>query len=172
MRTYTLLGMLFFTSCSADISCSSKKNAPDHIEVNYSREARELMEYGYTYVPWELQNYDISGFRRDDIPLREEFALLAFGEEFSQEDAMTEVYRRGYRPANFDELLAFARDYEADTRRGKVFALNTVWKDREHHMYVPYLYGTGTERGVGLWYAFHHLPRDARYLAIRELHPE
>lgn len=159
-----VLALLVFGACSQE-----EERLPE-LEVNYSVEARELMDAdSRCAVSWELRNYDISGWRRTDLPQRVRFSLLHLREGIGYEEAQDETVRTGYRPANFDELLAYIRQSPDIGRDFKIFALATIWKDEEHYQYFPYFYQSSVVSGIGLHFIRYAFSSDARFLAIQTL---
>ncbi len=150
---------IFFVSLFSFVlsSCAEEKKEHPTLLVDYSVEARELFEDSGFEATWDLENYDISGYHRADLPQRVEFSLLRFYKTISCEDASDEIFRRGFRPANFDELLAFGRQYPMGVSR--IFALGTFWKDKEYNRYVPYLFMRNEGYGVGLHYVDYKIPQ-------------
>lgn len=154
-------------------SCSREKERLSELEVNYSVETKELMDVDSRYaVSWELRNYDISGWRRADLPQRVRFSVLHLREGIGYEEAQDETGRAGYRPANFDELLAYIRQFPEAGRDFRIFALATIWKDEEHYPYFPYFYQSSVVSGVGLHYIRHPFSSDARFLSIKTTEEE
>lgn len=151
-------------------ACPKKEERLPEFEVNYSVEARELMDADSRYlVSWELRNYDISGWRRADLPQRVRFSILHLREGIGYEEAQDETVRQGYRPANFDELLSYIRQSPEAGRDFRIFALATIWKDEEHYQYFPYFYQSGVVSGIGLHYIRYAFSSDARFLSIQTL---
>lgn len=157
---------LFLFGCGGE---QKEESSLSRIEVDYSRETREETENGL-FADWPdgLEDHDILGWSREDIAQAEECALLRFPHQTDREEAIVLTGRAGYRPANMDELAAFARD---NLRRGiggsPVFAIGTVWKNRTFYPYLPYLYSSSGGIGLGLWFAWDPLPSDARFLSIK-----
>lgn len=151
-------------------ACSKEEERLPELEISYSVEAKELMDADSRYaVSWELRNYDISGWRRADLPQRVRFSILHLREGIGYEEAQDETVRAGYRPANFDELLAFIRQSPEAGRDFRIFALATIWKDEEHYQYFPYFYQSGVVSGIGLHFIRYAFSSDARFLAIQTL---
>jgi hypothetical protein len=106
------------------------------------------------------------------------FELVCFGCEMSADDALIELYKRGLRPAIFEELLAFSKAYpeEHTQEKGLVLALGTFFAGRRIYDTVPYLWeGALGEREL----VFHWLPNSlafegtvwndkSRFLAVKK----
>lgn len=149
-------------------ACSKEEERLSQLEVDYSREAREELQNGlFAYFPKGLDDYDILGWSRDDLPQSAEYSLLRFPEAVNRDDAIDATRRTGYRPANFDELLVYARENRQTFGQNPVFAAGTVWKNRTFYPYVPYIYRAGGGIGLGLWFAWNKLPADALFLSIK-----
>ncbi len=153
-----------------DAGCgdSEEKNVSQYLKVDYSREAREEMQNGlFADLPNGLDDYDILGWRRDDLPQTMAYSLLRFPDAADRDSVIDSTRRAGYRPANMDELLAYSRENLRDTWQSPVFAVGTVWKNRTFYPYVPYVYRSSGGLGLGLWFAWNRMPADALFLSIK-----
>lgn len=149
-------------------ACSQEEERLPELEINYSVEAKELMDAdSRAAISWELRNYDISGWRRADLPQRVRFSILNLKEGIGYEEAQDETSRVGYRSANFDELLSYIRQFPEEGRNFRIFALATVWKDVEFFQYFPYFYQSSVVSGIGLHFIRYPFPSDARFLTIQ-----
>ncbi|MBI2099064.1 hypothetical protein HYT45_01455 [Candidatus Uhrbacteria bacterium] len=154
---------------SASCGRSEEKIAPQqHLAVDYSREAREEMQNGlFSDLPNGLEDYDILGWQRSDLPQIAEYSLLRFPDAADRDSVIDFTRRRGFRPANMDELLAYSRENLRGNFQSPIFAVGTVWKNRTFYPYVPYVYRSSGGLGLGLWFAWDKLPSDARFLSIK-----
>lgn len=153
---------------SAGCSQEEEKPAARRLEIDYSREAREELENGlFADLPNGLEDYDILGWSRTDIPQTEEYALLHFALQADRDSAIDATRHAGYRPANMDELLVYARENRNSFGSSPVFAVGTVWKNRTFYAYLPYVYRSGGGLGLGLWFAWDKMPADAQFLSIK-----
>lgn len=161
--------MILLFVLSASCGEGEEKPMPQRLSLDYSREAREEMQNGlFSDLPEGLEDHDILGWNREDIAQTEEHALLQFPSPTDREEAIILTRRAGYRPANMDELMAYARDnLRSGIGESPVFAIGTVWKNRTFYPYLPYLFRSSGGLGLGLWFAWDKMPSDAQFLSIK-----
>jgi len=129
----------------------------------------KLLETGhYEFIsPYmrELQfpraDYRVS---RDEV---HEIELVYFGHDISTDDALKELDKRGLRPANAVELLAFGASFPDVQREFPVVALGQVFPYPHGSRNVVALGSLGEPRCVFVWPAHDWYDR-CRFAAIRK----
>ena len=94
--------------------------------------------------------------------------LVHFNRAIPTEDALRELNRQGYRPAELRELLAFGEKYPDVQREFPIVALGSVWQDRGGDRGVPYLYGGSSGRDLGLGWVGGDWFGICRFAAVRK----
>lgn len=95
-----------------------------------------------------------------------DFKLYHFNKRISSEDAIEEMEKEGYRPANAWELVSWK-----EGNKDAVIALGSVSGVGDSRR-VPYLYGGGSERSLGLGWFDGGWNADYRFLAVRNVPQE
>ena len=96
------------------------------------------------------------------------FEYVNMGRDASTEEVLEEMDRLNLRPALYEELLSFGAKNPDEQRKFPVVALGSVCRRSNGILYVAYLYGGDSERGLGLsgvgskWYG------GCRFLAVRK----
>src|SRR3990167_9554705 len=93
---------------------------------------------------WVNPNIE-TNFKTEDV--RGEFKVFHFGRYISSKDAVKEIEKEGYLPANLTELLSYAKDGWNDT--DWVVALGSV-AEVDSSRRVPYLYRYAARRDLYL----------------------
>lgn len=157
---------LFFVLALGCGQAEEKKESA-RLAIDYSREARDELQNGlFVHFPDGLDDHDILGWRREDLLQTEEYALLPFTAPVNRDTAIDLTREAGYRPANFDELLAYARENRQNFGPSPVFAVATIWKNRTFYAYLPYVYRSSGGLGLGFC-AWDKMPSDAQFLSIK-----
>lgn len=94
--------------------------------------------------------------------------LIHFNRYFSSEEALKELDRMGYRPAELMELLAFGEKYSEVQREFPIVALASVWQNPGGHRSVPCLDGHGSGRGLDLNWLEDDWDGHWRFAAVRK----
>ncbi len=94
--------------------------------------------------------------------------LVHFNRNIGSEEALQELDKVGYRPANLSELLAFGAKYPDRQREFPIVALGSVWQRLDGNRYVAYIYYGGVRRHlylvwIELWYVALY-----RFAAVRK----
>lgn len=75
------------------------------------------------------------------------------GRDASTDEILAEMDRLGFRPALYEELLAFGRQYPDEQRKYPVVALGSTWVISSGRRGVAVLFGGGSGRYLSLgWY--------------------
>jgi hypothetical protein len=97
-----------------------------------------------------------------------EFVLVHFNEVMTTDEVLSELDRRGLRPAKIEELLALGATRPDLQREFLLEALGSSFKDDIGVHSYPCLYGLGVDRGLGLDYDVNGLDEFSRFLAVRK----
>lgn len=94
--------------------------------------------------------------------------LIHFGRNISSDDALKELDKMGYRPAEAHELLAFGAKYPDVQREFPIVALGSVWQGLDGHRLVVCLFRYDAKRFAALrWLELDWLAR-WRFAAVRK----
>ncbi len=94
--------------------------------------------------------------------------LVHFGRDMASDAVLKEFEARGLRAATLPELLAFGATYPEKQREFPVVALGSVWQNRYGCRSVPYLIGSGSGRGLGLYWDDFRWRVRYRFAAVRK----
>lgn len=148
----------------------SKEYEPDNINliVNYSRDLKQMIAAG----KYAWANKDIT---EEHFPLQTELRakqlslstkLFHFNRLISSKDAIFEMEKNGYHPANLAELLALGEIYPNIQKEFPVTALGSVWNFADSGHRVPALRFGGSRRGLHLYWFSIKWNKDYRFLAV------
>jgi len=121
-----------------------------HLSVDYGRSVEDGVRAGR----YDWANSDDINSR--NFPTKRkgtaevEVELVHFNRGISTDEALGELDRMGYRPAEVHELLAFGQKYPEVQREFPVVAPGSAWQDRFGSRVVPYLYRDGSKRILNL----------------------
>jgi hypothetical protein len=118
------------------------------LPVNYDFSLPEMIAAGR--YDWANSDITAKRFPTAETGTKEIVVEVAhFGCNMSSEDVVKELAKRGLRPANLAELLAYGAAYPEEQRKYPIVALGSVarvfgWRG------VPYLFEVGSERRLSL----------------------
>jgi len=140
------------------------------LSVDYGRSVEDGVRAGrYDWVNPNITSHNFPTKRRGRAEVVLE--LICFDREISSYEVLFEIDKRGYRPANLQELLAFGEKYPEVQREFPVVALDSVWQDRGGDLYAPCLGNDlGKERDLSLkWIAkdFKNWEDTCRFAVVR-----
>jgi hypothetical protein len=119
------------------------------LSVDYGRSVEDGVKTGrYDWVNSGITSRNFPTKRKGTAEVAVE--LVHFNRYISTDEALRELDRMGYRPAELHELLAFGEKYPEVQREFPVVALGSVWRDWNGDRDVPCLYGDGSTRRLGL----------------------
>ena len=137
------------------------------LSVDYGRSMRGVAKAGrYDWMNPDTISPNFPTKREGTAEV--EVELVHFNRGISTDEALGELDRMGYRPAEVHELLAFGEKYPKVQREFPIVALGSVWQDRNGDRSVPCLGRDGSERGLSLdwveddWYEVY------RFAAVRK----
>ncbi|MDP2696073.1 MAG: hypothetical protein Q8O87_02355 [bacterium] len=144
------------------------------LTVDYSSTLEQMIQAGrYDWVNSDIneKNFPLNlpaGFPTKVQVIPE---LIHFNRVMSSDQAITEIKRRGLRPATIWEMLAFGEHNPDLQRQFSIIALGWVWRSGAGGRRVPSLAGSAAERKLKLhWFdAVWH--GRCRFLAVREVQP-
>jgi len=145
-----LRGVLYKTFAgdgeSADVLARTDTFCP--ISVNYGRSIEDWVEA----CQCDNSSSDITSehFPTERQGIAEVVVeIVRFFQPISTEDALKEFARRGLRPAELKELLAFSEKHPNVQREFSILALGSVWKNQENRHLAPCLEGDPAWRSIG-----------------------
>lgn len=142
------------------------------VTVDYSKSLAEMIAAG----SYDRKNNDIADkhFPIPKLPaglptkIELNLKLTYFNKCVTSEKAIAKLKKRGLRPATLPEMLAFGAAYKEKQREFFIVAFGSVWRNLDGHRSIPCLWGSSSERGLGLgWFESDWRPR-YRFLAVRE----
>lgn len=96
-----------------------------------------------------------------------EMKLFHFNRTISSDQAIQEMDKEGYRPAELPELLAYAKNNPDEQRKYPIVILGSVWR-RFGDRRVPYLYSDSDKRDLNLYWYDNDWDSYYRFLAVRK----
>ena len=137
------------------------------VTVNYGLSVEDAVKLGrYDWVNSDIASKDFPTERKGADKVAVE--LIHFNHYISTKNALNELDKMGYRPAELHELLAFGAKHPDVQREFPIAALGSVWRFRSGRRGVPCLDGYGSERLLHLrwlgdgWYEL------CRFAAVRK----
>jgi len=137
------------------------------ISVNYGRSVESLTKAGF--YNWSDSDVTSKNFPTNQKGISKiKVEIIHFNRCISTDEALQELNKLGYRPAELRELLVFGEKYPKVQCEFPIVALGSVWKNPSGHKIVPYLYKNGRDRNLCLhwidfdWYEIY------RFAAVRK----
>ena len=119
------------------------------LSVDYGRSVEDGVRAGrYDWANSDINSRNFPTERKGVAEVVVE--LIHFNRVISIDEALRELDRMGYRPAEPHELLAFGQKYPEVQREFPVVAPGSAWQDRFGSRVVPYLYRDGSKRILNL----------------------
>jgi hypothetical protein len=129
------------------------------VEVNYDLSLRDAIEAGdyqgvNAFITVENFPSSKSGVSKEDI------FLMRFDGRMTSEEVVNALSKKGMRPAELREFLAFGATYPEMQRKFSVIGLGSVWRDKKGYRNVPCLYTASEARYLDLhwwddaWYSY------------------
>jgi len=119
------------------------------LSVDYGRSIEDGVKAGrYDWANSDITSKNCPTERKGAAEVTVE--LIHFNRYISTNEALRELDRMGYRPAELHELLAFGEKYSEVQRKFPVVALGSVWQSRGGDRHITYLSRGGSERGLSL----------------------
>jgi hypothetical protein len=137
------------------------------IAVDYGMKVEDAVKLGkYDWVNDDVtqKNFPTKGKGKTELTLE----LVHFDRNISSEEALKELDRMGYRPAELMELLAFGEKYPEIQREFPIVALASVWQGPRGSRSVPCLCRFGSGRGLDLIWIGDDWSGFWRFAAVRK----
>lgn len=137
------------------------------LSVDYGRSVEDGVRAGR--YDWANSGITSSNFPRKRKGIAEvAVELMHFDRVVSTNEALRELNRMGYRPAELHELLAFGEKYPDVQREFPIVALGSAWQVRDGGRGVSCLYGDGSERSLNLRWVEDDWFELYRFAAVRK----
>lgn len=122
------------------------------LSVDYGRDVKDGVRAGrYDWTDSDITSHNFPTKQKGTAEIEVEF--VHFNRYISTDEALRELDRMGYRPAELHELLAFGEKYPEVQREFPIVALGSVWKNRRGVRFVSSLCGSGSTRSLELdWF--------------------
>jgi len=134
------------------------------IIVNYERSVEDGVEAGhYDWVNSNITSEYFPTERKGTAKV--EVKLIHFNRSISTDEALRELDRMGYRPAELHELLVFGEKYQKIQREFPILALGSVFRNR---CVVLGLSGDNSRRYLNLFVEEHDCGENCRFAAVRK----
>lgn len=136
------------------------------ISVDYGMSIEELVRLGY--YDWLDRNITSEHFPTSRTGKAEiAVELIHFDRIINSNEALRELDKMGYRPAELHELLVFGAKYPNVQRKFIIVALGSVWQNPYDCRHVAYLDRYGSKRLLDL-HLFGHVWWLCRFAAVRK----
>jgi len=137
------------------------------IVVDYGMKVEEAVKLG---------NYDwvLSDITQENFPTQKKgktelvVELIRFDHCISTDQALKELDRMGYRPAELMELLAFGEKYPEVQREFSIAALGSVWQNPDGDRRVPFFCSYASKHGLNLFLIENDWGGGWRFAAVRK----
>ncbi|EKE20395.1 MAG: hypothetical protein ACD_8C00006G0007 [uncultured bacterium] len=119
------------------------------VSVDYNmsvEEAVKLGSYDWSNSDVTTKNFPTKLSGKTDVEIK----LFHFDRNISSENAIMEMDKTGYRPAETHELLALGAKYPDLQREFSIIALGSVWRHLDGSRYVAYLRRRDSRRKLHL----------------------
>ena len=137
------------------------------ITVDYSKPIEEMVAAGQ--YDWSNSDITLAHFPTKRVGKAEtKVELLHFDRSISSEEALKEMDKMGYRPAEAHELLAFGAKYPDVQREFPLVALGSVWRRLGGRRRVVCLRRSDAARDAGLHWFGHGWRALWRFAAVRK----
>lgn len=93
---------------------------------------------------------------------------IGFGRVIGSDEAIAELDKMGYRPADMQETLAYGEKFPKDQLKGPIVGLGSRWQDSCGLAGVPVLDRVGSGRGLRLFCFASVWYEGYRFLAVRK----
>ncbi len=136
------------------------------LSVDYGRSVEHGVKAGcFGHVDSDITSHNFPTKRRGTTEI--EVELVHFNRPISTNEALRELGRMGYRPAELRELLAFGERYpEVQRELFVIIALGSVWQSHGHG-YV-FLGMCGSSRSLSLVWNDYQWGDICRFAAVRK----
>jgi len=119
--------------------------------VDYNESVEDAVRAGhYDWVNPDISSDHFSTTQKGSRHV--EMKLIHFGRVISSKEALKELDRMGYRPAELHEILAFGREHPEVQLKFPIIGLASAWRGDRGGACVPYLAGHGSKRPLHLYW--------------------
>jgi len=137
------------------------------VVVDYTKTLKQMIHAGnYDWVNPDINemNFKVEGQGKQE----KEIVLFHFGRYISSGDAIAEMAKAGYCPAQIQELLALGAANPELQKQFPIVALGSAWQNPDGNRGVTYLFWSVRERDLDLsWFEF-DWDEDYRFAAVRK----
>lgn len=121
------------------------------VAINYVTTIKEMIARGkYDWTNNDITSKNFPTQRTGEANITVE--LVHFNRSIGTDEALRELDKMGYRPAELHELLALGEKYPDLQREFPIIALGSVWQRSLGYRGVAYLSGYGSERLLLLYW--------------------
>lgn len=140
---------------------------PVSVPYNGSSTIKELVAAGA--FDWKNDDITDKHFPQEKTGAEDvEIELVHLDRDISTDDALVELDKRGLRPANPAELLAFGATFPEVQREFPFIALGQFWRDPNGNRRVVFLDGSGSLRRALLYWTGRDWHRFCRFAGVRK----
>jgi len=137
------------------------------LSVDYGRTVEDGVKAGrYDWVNSDITSRNFPTQRKGTAEVA--VVLINFNRYVSTDEALRELDRMGYRPAELHELLALGEKYPEVQLNFPIVALGSVWHGRLGCRFVPYLGRVGSKRTLSLGWVGDGWSEVCRFAAVRK----
>ena len=137
------------------------------VAVDYGKSVEEMVSSGnYDWKNDDInsRNFPVKGEGMVNVNLE----LVHLDKSVGSEEVLAYLEANGMRPATVEELLAFGATYPEIQREFPIICLGSSWVDPDGGRVVPYLSGSGSRRGLSLYWFGDDWRGRCRFLAVRK----
>ena len=133
--------------------------------VDYGQTLEEMIQDGkYDWVGDDItsDHFPIQGSGKEE----KEITLFSFKRSISSDDAIAEMEKTGYRPADPPEILALGAKHSELQKQFPIVALGSPWRTPRGVRFVLALSWDGLERSLALHLFESDWPENYRFAAV------
>ncbi len=137
------------------------------IFVDYTRPLADLIKApGFDWVNSDIteKHFPITNRPNGDVEMK----IFHFNRDMGSDEAIREMEKRGYRPAELPEALAYAKANPDEQRKYPILILGSVWRHWDGRRDFPYLWDGGSGRRLSLDWFDDEWRSGCRFLACRK----
>ena len=136
------------------------------LTINYTRTIEDGVKAGK--YDWANSDITTNHFPSKETGTKEvSIELIHFGQDKTTDEVLSELDKKGLRPATLKELLALGEKHPDLQREFLIVAFGSVWQDADDR-YCAYLDGGGSERGLDLGWVDGRWDDFFRFAAVRK----
>ena len=137
------------------------------VTVDRDKKLKAMIEAGrYDWTNSDItdKHFPVEGSGTVEIDIE----LVHYGRDMSTDAVLKDLDARGLRPAKIEELLALGATKPELQREFPIIALGSVWRNLDGSRFCPDLFGSGSRRGLRLYWLDNDWNEICRFAAVRK----